>query len=69
MAGKHTWEKCSKKDVVQIGVKNKCVVTRVVSCIVNGNLIPFQVVYKSKTNRSLLRASMQKGLWIIVALH
>ncbi len=51
MAGKHTWEKCSKKDVVQIGVKNKCVVT----CIANGNLIPFQVVYKGETNRSLPR--------------
>ncbi len=49
MVGKHTWEKCSKKDVVQIGVKNKCVV----SCIANGNLIPSQVVYKGKTNRSL----------------
>jgi hypothetical protein len=53
MVGKHTWEKCSKKDVVQIGIKNKCVVTCVVSCTVNGNLIPFQVVYKGKTNRSL----------------
>jgi hypothetical protein len=52
VAGKHTWEKCSKKDVVQIGVKNKCV-TCVVSCIANGNLIPFQVVYKGETNRSL----------------
>ncbi len=55
MVGKHTWEKCSKKDVVQIGVKNKCVVTCVVPCIANGNLIPFQVVYKGETNRSLPR--------------
>jgi hypothetical protein len=54
MAKKHTWEKCSKKDVVQIGVKNKCVVTHV-SCITNGNLIPIQVVYKGKTNRSFAR--------------
>jgi len=53
MARKHTWEKCSKKDVVQIGVKNKFVVTHVISCIANGNLTPFQVVYKGKTNRSL----------------
>jgi hypothetical protein len=39
--------------VAQFGVENNCVVTCVVSCTTNGNLIPFQVVYKGQTNRSL----------------
>jgi hypothetical protein len=55
MVGKHTWEICGKKDVAQIQVEEKNMPLNS-SCVSNGNLIPFQVVYKGKTNRSLPRS-------------
>jgi hypothetical protein len=67
MVGQHTWEICGKKDVAQIQVEEKSIKC-VVSCIPNGNLIPFQVVYKGKTNRSLPKSLEAKGLWIIAVL-
>ncbi len=39
---------------------NNHVVTCVVSCPANGNFIPFQVVYKGQTNRSLPRSPKAK---------
>jgi hypothetical protein len=41
-------EKKGKKEMVQIGVEDKHVIIFVVSCITNGNLIPFQVVFNCK---------------------
>jgi hypothetical protein len=49
MTKEQTWKKQSKKEMVQIGVEDKHAIICVVSCITNGNLIPFQVVFKGKT--------------------
>jgi hypothetical protein len=48
MVKEQTWKKQGKKRIVQIGVEDKHAIICVVSCITNGNLIPFQVVFKGK---------------------
>jgi hypothetical protein len=57
MAKEQTWKKQGKKEMVQIGVEDKHAIIFVVSCITNGNLIPFQSCLPLKTtNKSFTLA-------------
>ncbi len=53
MLGEHTWERCGKKDVAQLEVKDKWVVTCFVLVASYGHMLPFQIVCKGKTKNSL----------------
>ena len=53
MARECTWEKKGTKDVKVIRMEDKRQVTICVSLAADGYLLPFQIIFRSKTNRCL----------------
>jgi hypothetical protein len=51
IATKRSWESRGAKQIQVLGVKDKRQVTIVTSLIVDGNILPFQMVFTGTTRR------------------
>jgi hypothetical protein len=66
MAKKQTWKKQGKREMVQIGVEDKHAIKCVVSCITNGNLIPFKLFSRVSNHWSNLHTCQQFVKMILI---